>query len=150
MDLYGNNSDASTSLDLFETISRTSRVCWNLHKWKESLPAALQPPMPGEVLTWVTGPDLHITRLRHFLSLRYYYQQITAYRAVLTKFLDDFTTSDNLGEQYVPLRRTGVGLLQDCVRCCAVLINLVELVLQASEEQVTLNGAWWLCSYYGQ
>jgi hypothetical protein len=106
--------------------------------------------MPGEVLTWVTGPDLHITRLRHFLSLRYYYQQITAYRAVLTKFLDDFTTSDNLGEQYVPLRRTGVGLLQDCVRCCAVLINLVELVLQASEEQVTLNGAWWLCSYYGQ
>ncbi len=58
--------------------------------------------------------------------------------------------SASSNEAYVSVRRTGVGLLQDCVRCCTAIIDHVQLVIQASEEQVNLNGAWWQCSYFGQ
>ncbi|KAJ5654877.1 Zn(II)2Cys6 transcription factor [Penicillium lividum] len=131
-DLYGHNCDSDTKVDIFETISRTMKICWNINTWKESLPAALQPPTEGEILKWGSDADLHITRLRQMLSLHYHYQLVTAYRAVLTRFLDDSPTSVNSNETHTSVRRTGVVLLQDC----------------ASKEQINLNGAWWQCSYF--
>ena len=108
---------------------------------------SLRPPNRDEALSWEDGPDLHATRLRYFLSLRYHNLHITAYRGILSRFLDDSTASI---DSYEPLRRIGFGLLQDCVHCCVAIMDHVQLVIRASEAHINLNGAWWLCSYYGE
>jgi len=134
-----------------EALDHMSRLCWQLAKWQDGLPACLRILTSHDTIG--VGQTLETTRLRVLLSLRYLGVRILALRPVLAQFLDlpGATAASPSEQQSRWLRKSGAVLLDDLVRTSADVLHISKgLLVAARNANRNLLGAWWFSCYYSK
>ena len=94
--------------------------------------------------------ELYSTRFRVFLSLRYLSTRVLAYRQILDLHLKDSDLNDDTTDQTESFDLLTLALLEDCAKCCRLLIDIAKSVVSVHQQGVNINGAWWLSMHFGK
>ncbi|KAK4175182.1 fungal-specific transcription factor domain-containing protein [Triangularia setosa] len=148
--LYDNNLGTGASPEPNHILEQTTKLCFRLAQWQDTLPVNLQIMTCHDTIDIVTPPMLESTRLRVLLSLRYLGIRILALRPIINLFLDS-TSSETSTREHTSrwLHNCGATILSDLVRKAGDVLHISKELLKASEtSNQNLLGAWWFSCYY--
>lgn len=93
--------------------------------------------------------DIELTRFAVALTMRYHSICILIDRPILLSLLDQEMLIRAKPHEIAVLKEGLSSIVGKCINSCTEMIEIVGVIVSASERNLNLNGAYWISAYFG-